>query len=241
VADFATIKANVTIAQVLDMPEIKHLTPRGDVLRGACPICKATNGSAFVVTPARNIFYCFSERKGGSIIDLVARFRQITEAQAGQQIAQRFGLNGAVRGATKSTDNALPQQEPEIRRKAVGFDPIEYQRSLDPSHASLKDCGVPEQTIRDLDGGYCAKGLNRGRLALPVHDAEGGILGFMGLALKGEQPEIQFPKDFQPPAFFNIHRAVKQGEEPCLSSPVRWTCCAPGTTACWMSSVLWFP
>jgi DNA primase len=165
----------------------------------------------YAVTPARNIFYCFSEKKGGSIIDLVARFRQITDAQAGQQIAQRFGLNGAVRGATKSTDNASRQQEPEIRRKAAGFDPLEYQRSLDPSHASLKDCGVPEQTIRDFDGGYCAKGLNRGRLALPVHDAEGGILGFMGLSLKGEQPEIQFPKDFQPPAFFNIHRAVKQG------------------------------
>jgi DNA primase len=83
-ADFATIKAQVSIIQVLEMLDIKHLTPRGDVLRGACPICKATNGSAFVVTPAKNIFYCFAEKKGGSIIDLVARCKGITEAQAGQ-------------------------------------------------------------------------------------------------------------------------------------------------------------
>jgi DNA primase len=209
-ADFATIKAQVSIVQALEMLGIAHLTERGDMLRGACPICKASNGSAFVVTPAKNIFYCFAEKKGGSIIDLVAKCKSITEAQAGQQIAAHFGLNGAAQGACKAADNPPPRHEPEVDRKAAGFDPLEYHRSLDPSHAGLKDCGIPPATIRDFDGGYCSKGLNRGRLTLPVHDAGGSILGFMGLALKGEQPEIQFPKAFEPPAFFNIHRAAKQ-------------------------------
>ncbi len=217
-ADFAQIKAAVSIAQVLDMLAITGLTPNGDTLRSPCPICKEGNNRAFVVTPARNIFYCFSEKKGGSVIDLVARFKRISEAEAGRQIAAHFGLNGATAGAGKAADKPSAQQEPVPQSKAAGFDPREYQRSLDPTHAALKDFGIPEATIRDFDGGYCAKGLNRGRLALPVHDEKGSTLGFMGLALKGEQPEIIYPKGFEPPPFFNLHR-VGAGTLTLVSSP----------------------
>jgi hypothetical protein len=217
-ADFAQIKASVTIAQVLDMLAITGLTPNGDTLRGYCPCCKEGNNRAFVVTPARNIYYCFSERKGGSVIDLVARFKRIPEAEAGRQIAAHFGLNGATNGSGKAADSAPAAADGTQERKSTGFDPREYMKTLDPSHAALKDFGIPEQTIRDFDGGYCAKGLNRGRLALPVHNAEGTILGFMGLALKGEQPEILYPKGFQPPPFFNLHR-VGAGTLTLVSSP----------------------
>ena len=217
-ADFAQIKAAVSITQVLDMLAITGLTPNGDTLRGYCPCCKEGNSRAFVVTPARNIFYCFSERRGGSVIDLVARFKRIPEADAGRQIAAHFGLNGTSNGAGKAADNASATQGGPQERKPAAFDPREYQRSLDPAHAALKDFGIPEATIRDFDGGYCAKGLNRGRLALPVHDEKGSILGFMGLALKGEQPEILFPKGFEPPPFFNAHR-VGAGTLTLVSSP----------------------
>ena len=217
-ADFAQIKASVTIAQVLDMLVITGLTPTGDTLRGYCPCCKEGNNRAFVVTPARNIFYCFSEKKGGSVIDLVARFRRIPEAEAGRQIAAHFGLNGTSNGPGKVADNVPAISEGSPERKPGGFDPREYMKNLDPSHAALKDFGIPTATIRDFDGGYCAKGLNRGRLALPVHDAEGTILGFMGLALKGEQPELLFPKGFEAPPFFNLHR-VGAGVLTLVSSP----------------------
>jgi DNA primase len=219
-ADFNLIKQQVSIAQVLDMLDIKGLTPHGDTLRGSCPCCKEGNNRSFVVTPARNIFYCFSERKGGSVIDLVARFRRIPESQAGQQIAAHFGLNGATQGAGKAADNAPGAADGTQQRKPAGFDPLEYQKSLDPAHAALADCGVPWQTIRDFDGGYCAKGLNRGRLTLPVHDATGTILAFMGIALKGEQPELLFPKGFEPPPFFNLHRQGTGGTLILVQTPM---------------------
>jgi hypothetical protein len=43
-------------------------------------------------------------------------------------------------------------------------------------------------------------------LVLPVHDRAGDNLAFMGLALKGEQPDLLYPKGFVPPDFFNLHR-----------------------------------
>src|SRR5271168_3835303 len=116
------------------MLAITGLTPNGDMLRSACPICKEGNNRAFVVTPARNIYYCFSEKKGGSVIDLVARFKRIPEAQAGQQIAAHFGLNGTTQGAGKPADNAPGAESGPQERKPSGFDPREYQRSLDADH-----------------------------------------------------------------------------------------------------------
>jgi len=206
--DFQQIKTNIGIVQVLDMLGVKSLKPHGEALRGHCPCCKEGNDRAFVVTPAKNSFYCFSERKGGDVIELASRYYRIPQREAAQRIAAHFGINGATRtdpdqggGEGRPEAPAQPSHVP-----ASGFDAKAYQASLDPAHQALKDCGFSEQTIRDFGGGYCSRGLNRGRLVLPVHDGEGSILAFMGLALKGEQPDILYPKGFAPPDFFNIHR-----------------------------------
>jgi DNA primase len=199
--DFQKIKETVTIVQVLDMLGIKHLKPHGQALRGVCPICQIGNDRTFVVTPAKNSFFCFSEKMGGDIIELAARFYRIPQKEGAQRIAQHFGQTGTT---AVTPPNSATKPPPDAH--ASGFDPKVYQASLDPAHAALKDCGAQEQTIRDFDGGYCTRGLNRGRLVLPIHDGAGTILAFMGLALKGEQPDILFPKGFEPPNFFNLHR-----------------------------------
>jgi DNA primase len=205
-ADFATIKAQVSMAQVIDMLGITGLTEHGETLRGFCPICKEGNNRAFVVTPARNIFYCFSEKKGGSVIDLVARMKRIPEAQAGQQIAAHFGLNGTTQGAGKPADNAPGAADGPQERKSSGFDPREYQRSLDSHHEALTGLGISPATIRAFGGGYAAKGVMRGRLALPICRTDGEITGFMGVAINGETPEILYPKGYTVPFLFGVQR-----------------------------------
>jgi DNA primase len=200
--DFQELKTKVGIEQVLDMLGVKGLKPHGDALRGHCPCCKEGNDRAFVVTAAKGSFYCFSEKKGGDIIELAARFYRIPPKEAALRIARHFGLVAA--GAAPDQPQADAGTRPE--RPPGGFDAKAYQASLDPAHPALKDCGIPEQTIRDFEGGHCSRGLNRGRLVLPIHDDKGTVLAFMGLALKGEQPELLLPKGFEPPGFFNLHR-----------------------------------
>jgi DNA primase len=200
--DFQELKAKVTIVQVLDMLGIKHLKPHGEIMRGQCPVCQVGGDRGFVVTSAKNSFYCFSEKKGGDIIELAARVLRIQHKEAAQRIAAHFEIGGMTKAAEPKTETAPTAPEP----RASGFDPKAYQASLEPAHPALKAYGIPEQTIRDFDGGYCSRGLNRGRLVLPIHDEAGTILAFMGLALKGEQPDILYPKGFEPPNFFNLHR-----------------------------------
>jgi CHC2 zinc finger len=205
--DFKAIKAAVTIQQVLDMLEIRHLTPHGEGLRGQCPICQVTNPRGFVVTPAKGAWYCFSEKKGGDIIELVAKHGRISQKEAAGRIASHFKLNGAG----QSADNARPQPEAVADgRKPDGFDPRAYQQSLDPAHEALTGLGVSPDTLQLFGGGYAPKGLHRGRLALPICRCEGTILGFVGIALKGETPELLYPKGFVVPFFLGT-QLVKEG------------------------------
>ena len=89
--DFQELKARVTIQQVLDMLGVKNLKPHGETLRGHCPCCKEGNDRVFVVTPAKNIYYCFAEKKGGDIIELSSRFWRVTQREAAGRIAKHFG------------------------------------------------------------------------------------------------------------------------------------------------------
>jgi DNA primase len=175
------------------------------VLRGRCPCCNEGGERAFVASPEKGSFYCFTERHGGDVIELAARFYRIPQKEAAQRIALHFGLAATDdRGAPESKRET--RSAPELIQTRGTFDAAAYQASLDPAHPALKDCGIAEETIREFGGGYCSRGLHRGRLVLPVHDADGAVLGFLGLALKGEEPDVLLPKGFKPPPFFNLQR-----------------------------------
>jgi DNA primase len=195
--DFPTIKASVTIEQVLSMLDISHLTARGDKLRGACPLCKAGTQRDFVVTPAVGLWYCWHEKKGGDCIELVSRHLGLKQKEAAGRIAQHFNLEGA--GTADA--NASPSPKQEGSRKATGFDPLEYQQSLDPDHDALVYSGG---AVRALGGGYASKGLLRGKLALPICDQDGTISAFVGIAPDGKDDEPIFHKGYVPPFFMGM-------------------------------------
>ena len=75
--------------------------------------------------------------------------------------------------------------------------------------------GISKETAEHFGAGYAPKGIMRGRLAIPIHDADGTLLAYCGQALNGEEPTLIFPKDFRPEAFiFNLNRA--EGDMICL-------------------------
>lgn len=67
---------------------------------------------------------------------------------------------------------------------------------------------VSSETLAYFGAGYAPKGMMQGRLAVPLHDNEGNLLAYVGVALKPEEPQVRykFPKDFVPALIFNAHR-----------------------------------
>jgi hypothetical protein len=88
-----------------------------------------------------------------------------------------------------------------------GFDAEAYAAKLDGSHALLAPLGISDSTFKVFKAGFASSGLMRGRLALPMHDTKGNILGFCGRSLTGEEPLLTFPKNFPPSSVaFNWHQ-----------------------------------
>lgn len=194
--DFADLKAKVGIEQVLVMLKLS-LKREGEQLRGKCPVCKSGGDRALVVTPPKAVFYCFGCKSGGDMIELAARVNAYAGddrlRRAALDIARHFGVG-----------NGSPEPAHRQDRSEGPLRPLDY---LDPEHASLRELGLSKQTCEHFGAGYAPKGIMRGRLAIPIHDADGKLLAYCGRAVRGEEPIFIFPKGFGPDSvIFNAHR-----------------------------------
>ena len=70
-----------------------NLTPCASQWRGPCPICKHASQRCFVITPSKNLYYCFGHcKEGGDALQLVARIKQLSLPDAASLLAYWYGI-----------------------------------------------------------------------------------------------------------------------------------------------------
>ena len=207
---FDELNEHVTIQQVAEQMLGIRLRPHKDELRGCCPISQSTNPRHFCITPSLNRYVCFCDeckkfaKRGGDAIELVRRVRRHDKPlAAAKEIQKHFGFDGSA-----------PETQPEPGHKVKrDFDHIGYQKKLLPTHDALAECGVTGETIKAWGGGYATgNGALGGRLALPLCDLDGTINGFVGVTLKGEDPDLKYPNGVVTPFFFGLHMVQAERE-----------------------------
>ena len=67
-------------------------------------------------------------------------------------------------------------------------------QGLDPSHAYLKERGFTTETIAYFGLGYCSRGLMQGRIAIPLHDEHGLLVGYAGRLVDDREIDEDNPK-----------------------------------------------
>lgn len=99
-------------------------------------------------------------------------------------------------GTTAATaSSAISTPQPPVIVNA----PLDFElKLLDPSHAYLTSRGFTPETIAHFGLGYCAKGMMKDRIAIPLHDAEGKLIGYAGRivdddAIDHDHPKYLFP------------------------------------------------
>ena len=199
--DFAELKDRVSIEQAADILGIK-LKKGGPQLRGQCPICKDNSDRAFVITPAKGLYYCFGKcGKGGDAITMAANIRKCSLREAAEFLAGKSGASGAP---AKSDSSRHESPQPMTEK---GLRPLDY---LQASHEAVQALGVSSETCGQFEAGFAPKGIMRGRLAIPIHDRAGTLLAYCGRAVNDESPSLIFPNGFDPRgAIFNAHRIVE--------------------------------
>lgn len=196
--DFSRVKETTTVESAKNYLGLS-MRQSGDQWRGPCPVCKAAGPRALAINTKKQSYYCFSQGRGGDVIALAAHVLGVSMKEAAQKLAERAGTvhSDTVRrrGTVPGTGPATVPPAQETRR--LGFDPSAYAAKLVVDHEALEPLGLLPETFRHFQAGYSLSGLNRGRLALPVHDLAGNVLAYVGRSVGDEQqPLIVAPNGF---------------------------------------------
>src|SRR5215469_5836790 len=226
--DFRAVKAAITMEQILEHYGILDKFKRtGDSLSGPCPIHKGSNPTQFRVSTSKNIWNCFSECKhGGNTLDFIAKMEGITIHAAALKAIEWFKLDPAEMSAAEpgaeeeesapTSPEAKPKKAAPVAEKATPNTPLKFRLDkLEREHPYLiKERGLTLETIVDFGIGFCAKGMMAGRVAIPIHNPEGGVVAYAG-RWPGEPaedtPKYKLPQGFRKSLeVFNIDRATKE-------------------------------
>lgn len=234
--DFAELRAKVSLEDVLlTMYQLgPRLKRQGDKLIGPCPVHDGDGPRAFHAVLAKNAWFCFSRcRRGGNQIDFVAHKEGISVREAALRLHEFFHLgdvsppSGVVKPspsaplADAKTPARAPTSPAPTSRPAndAPINPrLDLKLELDPTHPHLlKDRGLSIETSKRFGVGYCARGILRGTIAIPIHDHEGDLVAYAGRRLKWADVEAHgkyklpggFRKDY---VLYNLHRAREHAD-----------------------------
>lgn len=220
--NYKELKQKVGFKEILEhYGLLSSMNQKGDELIGICPFHKESQ-SSFHVSISKNAFHCFGCHAKGNILDFVQQKESITLREAAILIKQWFAMGQGDKAPPAAKEG--PEQgnkEREQPPEGEANPPLTFiLKKLDTKHPYLKDRGLSDKAIEHFGLGYCARGLMKGRVAIPIHDAKGDLVAYAG-RWPGDPPEEE-PKYKLPPGFkkhlvlFNFHRAINENKEKSL-------------------------
>ena len=93
--DFDSVRAAISIGQVLDVIGFVPLSRTGYQLRGACPLHQASQPASrtFSVNLATNRSRCFKCGAAGGQLELWAKVRNVTVYEAAVELCGKIGID----------------------------------------------------------------------------------------------------------------------------------------------------
>jgi len=195
---FSAIKNAVTMQHTLTRYGIFLKAAGLDALRGQCPLPTHESDSvhSFSVDTRRNIWACHSEscirnrggRIGGNVLDFVALMERCSIREAALLLQ-----DGSIELPPARTTQATRPSVADRRNMPLTFQLTE----LLGQHPYLVARGVDEATAAWFGIGYYpGPGFLRGRIAIPIHNVAGELVGYAGRSVDSSEPKYLFPRAF---------------------------------------------
>lgn len=209
---FEELKASISVVDVAAWLGIK-VKMNGDIYRGDCPLCEQER--SFTLTPSKGLWGCFKCQQRGSIIDMVAVFRNVRLHQAGVMLHRQFLDGGTVNSAAPaedSTSTTTQKRRDEGKAESVPrnssppnaaseMKPLDY---LTTDHDIVLALKLTPEICEAMGWGYAPKGTARGRFLVALHTPKGRLVGYLRVATREDQPVLEFPP--------NLAEMVLEGE-----------------------------
>lgn len=72
--------------------------------------------------------------------------------------------------------------------------PLKFTLKLDPSHPYLRGRGLLPETVEHFGLGLCSRGMLKDRIAIPLHNAGGELVGYAGRTIDDDAIDDDHPK-----------------------------------------------
>lgn len=263
---FKELREKIPIAELLNRFDVK-LKIRGERATGLCPLSThpvrndgKKRSPSFSVHLGKGIWNCFGCGAKGNVLDLGSRLLGFDPEdpdqlrQAAINLAEMFSI---VCERPKSRPSAAtpPADAPPSKKEVINMspapvinpgmpvqvnEPIDFElKHLDPRHPYLADRGFTPETISRFGLGFCSRGLMKDRIAMPIHDKQGRLVGYAGRLvddslIDADHPRYLFPgqrerdgvvHEFRKSMLvYNLHR---------LSAPVEEVIVVEGFASVW--------
>ncbi len=182
--DFVDLKERFSILDIAELVNLE-MKKEGDKYRASCPRCDTDDPRSIVITPAKGVFYCHAEGKGGDLISLAAHVEAVSMREAAEFIHHSLTVPEKMESAPKKVKGDLK--------------PLSH---LAHNHELVEVIGFDVDDAEQLGIGYAKKGLMQGTVAIPLRTEDGVLVGYIGVT-DGRLPKslkipetnvVEFPK-----------------------------------------------
>ena len=219
--DFKELREKIRIADLLQRHNVQ-LKIRGGKATGLCPLPTHPARSdgkkrspSFSVHLGKGIWHCFGCGAKGNVLDLGARLQGLNPddplqlRKAALTLAETFGIecerpNGrsmqpkGIVKASEPTERPVPMQPVAVTDPAMRIfvnEPIDFElKNLDAHHPYLIDRGFAPETIEHFGLGFCSRGMMKDRIAIPIHDPAGRLIGYAGRMVDDDEIDTDHPR-----------------------------------------------
>jgi DNA primase len=204
--NFKELRAKLDFEKILKHygVEVKR---KGNQHHGFCPLPNHNgkkNSPSFSANLEKGIFQCFGCGAKGNALEFAAMMEKVNvEDGAGFravaiELQKRFCPEIETAPKPKAAQTP-PKAEAIKERPTVVNAPLDFElKGLDAKHPYLLNRRFTQETIDHFGLGFCSRGMLKDRVAIPLHDHNGKLIGYAGRvvddeAITEDNPRYRFP------------------------------------------------
>lgn len=205
--DFKELRAMLDFEQVLRHygVEVKR---KGNQHHGYCPLPNHVgkkNSPSFSANLEKGIFQCFGCGVKGNVLDFGALMTKVDPKDGAAlhtvavELQKQFCLETGVAPQAKKQAAVKPAKPETEGLPVIVNAPLDFElKGLNREHPYLLNRGFSQDTIDHFGLGFCSRGYLKDRVAIPLHDHEGKLVGYAGrvvddVTITEDNPRYRLP------------------------------------------------
>jgi DNA primase len=205
--NFKELRSKLNFEEVLRHYKVE-VKRKGNQHHGFCPLPNHNgkkNSPSFSANLEKGIFQCFGCGAKGNVLDFAAMMEKADPKDGAAlhtvagELQKRFCPELGEKSQAKAKTEKQPEVKPKDEMPVVVNAPLDFElKGLNREHPYLLNRGFSQETIDHFGLGFCSRGMLKDRVAIPLHDHEGKLIGYAGrvvddAAISEDNPRYRFP------------------------------------------------